>query len=171
MSTLFWVLMSACLWFRLCLNFRIKFACLDVNLGAFNSRCFGHQNKKPLKDFKTFFRMAGHPIQKMKGHLIIDISILLPKIIGVDLKSAKQSDNNGNVNVGEGDVAQKHQSNFARSPFQILMTIANAPTLNDAQSAIGSGQFSLHFISPVHDSIKTKPHLSLRNRVPSLHSM
>jgi hypothetical protein len=38
-------------------------------------------------------------------------------------------------------------------------------------TAMGSGLFSLHFISLVHDSEKTKPHLSLRNGVPSLHSM
>ena len=82
---------------------------LRVNLHAFNSWCFGHQNKKPFKDFETFFRMARYPVQKMKGHLIIDISILLPKIIGVDIKSAKQSDNNGNVNFGRRSMVLKRE--------------------------------------------------------------
>jgi len=34
----------------------IKIAGLIVNLRAFNSWSFGYQNKKPFKDFETFFQ-------------------------------------------------------------------------------------------------------------------
>jgi len=44
----------------------VEIAGLIVNLRAFNSRCFGHQDKKPFKDFETFFRMADYPLQQSK---------------------------------------------------------------------------------------------------------
>ena len=65
-STIFLALMSACLCFRLCLNFRVEIAGLIVNLRGFNSRYFGHQDKKPFKDFGAFFRMAGYLVQQGK---------------------------------------------------------------------------------------------------------
>ncbi len=43
--------------------------CLDVNLIAFNSWCFGHQDKKPFKDLEAFFRMAGYPVQQGKAEV------------------------------------------------------------------------------------------------------
>jgi len=61
--------MSAYLRFRLCHNFRVEIAGLGVNLGAFNSRCFGHQNEKPFKDFEAFFLMAGYPVQQSEAEV------------------------------------------------------------------------------------------------------
>src|SRR4030042_1713063 len=48
--------------FRLCLNSQVEIAGLPVNLRAFNSWGFGHQNKKTFKDLETFFRMARYPV-------------------------------------------------------------------------------------------------------------
>ena len=42
---------------------------LRVNLRAFNSWGFGHQNKKPFKDFEAFFRMAGYPVQQSEAEV------------------------------------------------------------------------------------------------------
>ena len=42
----------------------VEIAGLSVNLRGFNSRRFGHQDKKPFKDFETFFRMARYLVQQ-----------------------------------------------------------------------------------------------------------